>query len=103
MRPGLRRSTNACGIRNWGLRCSDRAGTSRCGDIPETIGNKRDAQIARHPAEKGYRSAAVDTPSERQMLDALQRSTGNPPGTLSDLTLPEITAQSRRSSIIVGN
>ncbi|MCO6509691.1 MAG: glycosyltransferase family 9 protein [Aridibacter famidurans] len=63
----------------------------------------RFARIAGLLAEMGFFPVAVGTPSERPVLEAFSKEAGIPVGTFSDLTLPDITALARRSSIFVGN
>lgn len=61
------------------------------------------ADVAKHLFEKGLFPVAVGSPGELSVLDDFKSSCRVPSAAFSELSLPEITALARRSSIFVGN
>ena len=61
------------------------------------------ARTAEFLAAGGLNSVAIGSPDETQILDELKRAANVPVTTLSDLTLPEITALASKARIFIGN
>ena len=61
------------------------------------------ARVAEFLFEKGLRTVAVATKSEREVLEKLCETSAVPIAIFDDLTLPEITALASKAKIFVGN
>lgn len=61
------------------------------------------AAIADHLARAGLGSIAIASPSEKDVLAEIKAKSNVPVTTITDLSLPEITALASRAKIFVGN
>jgi heptosyltransferase-3 len=61
------------------------------------------ARVVEHLASRQLVSVAISAPAEAQMVEELKQSAAAPIASLTDLSLPEVTALAARARLFVGN
>jgi lipopolysaccharide heptosyltransferase II len=61
------------------------------------------AAICDELADRGYRTVAVGTGAEMELLADIEEQSRKPATSMIDLSLPEVTALARRANLFVGN